>query len=84
MSEEKPRVDVSDKAKQSTTKCTKDFACLKGNRDFLCPVERYVGKKILFVKCLTQDYCSYQRDFGFTGHMCSCPVRQEIYEKYQM
>jgi hypothetical protein len=82
MLEEKHCLLVSDEAKQSTRYCTRDFACLNGNRDFLCKVEQCLGGQVLFVACLEQGYCSYQRRYGFTGYMCTCPVRKEIYEKY--
>jgi hypothetical protein len=84
MLEDKECLFVSDEAKQSTQYCTKDFACLNGNRDVLCKVEKCFREHVLFVACLQQGYCCYQRRYGFTGYVCTCPVRMEIYKEYHI
>ena len=77
------RIEITKEAKESATNCAKDFACLRSTA-LLCKVEKFVGEEVLFVECLQQGYCSYQRRFGFTGYMCTCPVRKEIYSKYNL
>jgi len=72
---------VSDEVKQSATNCKKDFSCLKAGRNDLCQVKYCVGGKLHFIKCLNQEYCSYQHAFG-DEFFCSCPVRKELYNRY--
>ena len=75
------RFAISTEAKAAATKCPKRLACLKGDSE-LCAVEKCVGGAALFVSCLTQEYCPYQQRYGYTGYLCTCPVRQEIHQKY--
>ncbi len=73
---------VSDEAQDAAIKCTKGLSCLKGEEKDICPVEKCIDGKVHFVKCLNDGYCTYQHSFG-DGYFCSCPVRQEIFNKYQ-
>lgn len=72
--------EVSDETRQRTDRCWRGFACLSGEEDFICEVEESVGD-VVFVNRSTSTYCPYDVTFGYS-HMCSCPVRREIYERY--
>ncbi len=80
---DKMLIHISDEARRATTDCKKGFSCLKAARNGVCPVERCVGGKVHFIKCLSNGYCSYRRPFGY-GFFCSCPVRKELFNKYQI
>ncbi|MGD2165440.1 MAG: hypothetical protein PVH50_07910, partial [Anaerolineae bacterium] len=77
-----PRVkfDVSEKTRQETEKCWRSFACLARDGHHICQVRDCVGQ-VLFVERNAQTYCPYDVTFGYS-HICSCPVRREIYERY--
>ncbi len=83
MSELKIALQVSEEVKQETTDCDKDFSCLKVIRKDLCRVEYFYDGKTHFIKCLNQGYCSYQQSYG-NGSVCTCPVRNELYNKYKI
>jgi hypothetical protein len=71
--------DVSEATRQKTDKCWRGFVCLSGDGT-LCPVTNCVSD-LVFVQRTTQAYCPYDVTFGFS-HICSCPVRREIYQRY--
>jgi len=74
---------VSDELLQATTNCRKGFSCLKGNSEDLCKVETCIDGKVHFIRCLNDEFCTYQHAFG-VGYFCACPTRKEIYNKYNI
>lgn len=73
-------IEVSEETRQRTDKCWRGFACLSGDKEFVCPVGDCVGD-VLFVERARETYCPYDVTFGYS-HICSCPIRREIYERY--
>jgi len=73
---------VSTETKKATTKCTSGFSCLIGDKNCRCRVEKCINRDLHFVKSLITVSCHYQLHFG-KGHICTCPIRKEIYNKYQ-
>ena len=74
-------LQVSSRTRQAASACTKDFACLSGRAEHVCPVECCVDGRVHFIKCLHHTYCSFQQAFG-EGLLCTCPVRKELYNAY--
>jgi len=74
---------IPDQIRNTATKCKKRFSCLESERNNLCKVEYCVGGEIHFIKCLNDESCFYQNVFGGET-FCSCPVRKEIYNKYEI
>ena len=74
---------ISDNAINETTHCEKGFSCLTKDGYYLCSVDNCVLDTIYFIKCMSDNPCSYKDRFGF-GHFCSCPVRKELYDKYRI
>ena len=72
--------DVSEETRDRTNQCWRDFACLSGEEDVICVVQERVGD-VLFVERPATIYCPYDVTFGYS-HICSCPVRREIYKRY--
>jgi hypothetical protein len=64
-------------------KCRKHHSCLSGENDNLCKVELNVDDKIHFVKCLSQAFCPYRISFGYS-YVCLCPVRKELFDRYNI
>jgi len=79
--DEKPNYTVSDEAIAETERCKTGFSCLKGQCEALCPVESCINGKVLFIKCLNKEACSYQDTFG-DSVICYCPTRKELYIRY--
>jgi hypothetical protein len=77
---------IGEEVKQDTTACEKDFPCLSDNGYSLCKpsckVINSVGK-VHFVKC--NGYCNYKMEYSEDYlFICSCPVRNEIYNLYEI
>jgi len=74
-------VKIYDSTVKSTTNCNKGMQCLHGVKKPLCEVDYCVMDKVFFINCLNNKQCSYQINFGYKL-MCSCPVRKEIFKRY--
>ncbi len=74
-------IQISDEVQMAATNCKKGFIRL--NKGDLCKVEGGIDNKVYFIKCLNNIYCSYKNTFG-EGFFCACPVRNEIFNKYQI
>jgi len=72
--------DVSQEARQKVDKCRQGLACLSKRESPRCPVRSTV-RGVLFVKNIAADHCPYGMSFGYS-HICTCPVRWEIYDRY--
>ena len=66
---------------KETTECEKNFVCLSSKDHIYCEVEDCISNEIHFVKCKSNEYCSYKMFFG-KSMICKCPTRKEIYNKY--
>jgi len=68
-----------------TTQCPKNFACLSQPVQTVCKVEYCVNGLVDFVECKTATLpCEYKIPYGYTGNICLCPTRQEIYKRYNL
>jgi hypothetical protein len=68
---------------QKAIKCTKKFRCLSVSSDNLCRAICHLSKDLLFVKCMDGKDCAYLESHEKT-EMCNCPVRIEIYRRYNL
>ena len=67
---------------RATTKCKKNFSCLKEKNRDCCGISDCINDEIIFVKS-QKPSCPYQQMFG-NEFICGCPVRKEIYNKYRI
>jgi hypothetical protein len=75
-------MEITEKIIKETTKCVKNFECLK-NENHTCITSkgiRSIDSKLLFVEC-NDGPCNYKLNFGYSK-ICNCPVRIEIFDKY--
>jgi len=75
---------IDQKVIEKTIHCKKEFECLRDVHTSCCinhKVVRCVEKRVLFVKCM-DCLCHYNMTYGVNNIVCSCPVRVEIYRKY--
>ncbi|MEI2635582.1 MAG: hypothetical protein V9E92_01805 [Methylotenera sp.] len=77
------KIEISEDIKALATLCKHDFACLKSENYPLCKVQDCINGKVHFIECKDHDPCVYKTSFGY-GHICNCPVRKEIYNKYKI
>jgi hypothetical protein len=83
MGKDKSDIKIDKKIKNETSKCEKDFACLSDDNYKLCNVVRSVHDNVIFIECLEWKPCNYRMSFGISSYICNCPVRKEIYKKYE-
>lgn len=69
--------DIIDKASQ----CKFEFSCLNPETPRRCSVESVVLGTAVFVKKNDDNFCNYNLPFGYS-HICTCPVRKALHEKY--
>jgi hypothetical protein len=74
-------IEVDEKTINQTLHCRKNFDCLKSNNHVCCKVETCVNKKVHFITCADNIYCSYKMTFG-SSFLCTCAVRKESFNKY--
>ena len=66
-----------------TLKCNENFACLEGENKCLCKVDHMLEGKLLFVKSMNDCIRDYRTSFGYSN-FCNCPVRKEIFKRYNV
>jgi len=76
-------IEINEEIKSLATLCKHAYACLTSENHVLCKVNDCINGKVHFIECKDQNYCEYQKSFG-NGHVCNCPVRKVIYNKYKI
>ena len=77
------KMEINEEIVAQTKWCTKNYACLKNPAKVICKVVSCVGEQVLFVQFNKDAFCEYQMFFG-NSVICNCPVRNEIYNKYNL
>ena len=72
---------ISDQIKSSASKCCKSHSCLCDDTEDMCKVVFAVNCKILGVHCSEENFCTYKHTME-DRTCCTCPVRIELYHKY--
>jgi hypothetical protein len=76
------KIEIAPDILSATTKCPRDFVCLAQSGQCTCQGLHCVRQELLFVKKAGPNDCPYLIPFG-QGHICRCPTRMAIYDKYQ-
>jgi hypothetical protein len=76
------KYNISEETLINTTKCSHNFRCLRDDDFQVCEPEEYVSDELLFVDTKSNIPCSYKLPFA-DSCICHCPVRKEIYRKYE-
>jgi hypothetical protein len=66
---------------EEANKCTKNHACLKDPNYQLCGAAITTDSGTERMVCSHGSKCPYNSTLG-NKHVCTCPIRQEIYRKY--
>ena len=79
---------ISEEAIKATTECPTNFYCLKNGGEPMhsegrpvCEGVYLINNKFLRVTPYNNETCSYKLSYA-DEHACSCPVRIELYKKY--
>ena len=70
-----------DKKIIDSIECEKSFECLKNQKN-LCKVKLCIAGQAHFLKC-DDKKCKFKSVFQ-NETLCTCPVRQEIYNLYEI
>jgi hypothetical protein len=83
-------LEVNSQSMKKTAHCYFSFNCLNDkehpkccNDNPLCHVTTEIGTDMLYVDCNSDCNCSYKFNLK-AGCVCICPVRYEIYKRYNM
>ena len=75
--------NVCPEIKKSAIHCKKDFICLTRNKTTLCKVISTIDNNTMYVYCQNKESCPYQYQYN-ERTLCTCPVRKDIYNKYNI
>lgn len=75
--------NVSRAAIEACTECPRDHACLHEDGDKLCRISGCVDGAVYFITCADENPCPYKRP-AWGRVYCNCPIRREIYHKYDV
>ena len=78
----KKEIKIDDETVKQTTKCPYNFQCLSDPDFEFCPIKESLGIDILVLKNPKYRSCPYLLCYD-DNHICNCPTRCEIYEKYR-
>ncbi len=62
-------------------KCEKGYVCLSGKAGDLAEMKDHLGHNMLIIEGDQPKDCPHNHNYG-SLHVCKCPVRVEIYNKY--
>jgi hypothetical protein len=74
---------ISEATKKRATKCSCNFECLNNEKWDTCSIEKEISGGLVIKNICRQKFCNYFLYFG-SRHICICPIRHEIYERYRM
>ncbi len=77
------KFEIPEDIVQQATKCTKNLRCISENNENICRVLCHMEHDICFIKCVDAEDCSYLEKHERTI-LCNCPVRNEIYLRYEV
>ena len=75
---------ISNEIITKTTRCRNNFKCLTDGGFDLCPIDGQIMEGYCFIRMVNHtNNCNYHISFGDT-HICSCPVRNELYKHFKV
>jgi len=77
-------IKIDEDIQRQTTKCTKDFGCLSNEGHELCKVISSIASKVVLTDCADRLPCAYCIRFGTSLAVCTCPVRNELFNRFGM
>ena len=80
---DKTNKKISEDILQRTINCARDFSCLAVGKTPICKAKRSMGVSLLEITLKNFVDCSYRVSFGYT-YFCTCPTRNEIYNRYNV
>ena len=84
------KFEIADEIQKRAIYCTKELDCLLDDTQRvyphcpLCPVAKCTEGRTHYIKCLDNNECHYRVPIHRFYLKCTCPVRTEIYNKYQV
>jgi|WetSurMetagenome_2_1015567.scaffolds.fasta_scaffold167295_2 hypothetical protein len=75
--------EIAEPTKKRAAKCPYSLECLSNDKWNTCYIEDELSGGLSVKKICTQKFCNYFLYFG-SRHICICPVRVEIYRRYNI
>jgi hypothetical protein len=66
----------------NSTSCSKGFECYTSGLESLCKVMSFAGGQMIECMDDTHPQCEFRTAFGW-GHVCKCPLRKYVADKFQ-
>jgi hypothetical protein len=78
----KRKFNISQEIMEGASECLHQLACLS-EAGTLCKIKKYEKSRVMFVRKKDHDGCPFAIPIG-PDCVCTCPVRVEIFRKYQV
>jgi hypothetical protein len=75
-------IQITEKTRTATSRCTRDFSCQERGGRKPCPVTECVLGEVIFIEC-QEPYCTYRLNYA-DAQICTCPTRKELYLKHSI
>lgn len=75
------KFDIEEHILKAAAKCRKEYSCLDGNTECLCPVRAINGNHTVQIDAACANSCKYCFPMKPKTY-CLCPVRNELYNRY--
>ena len=85
----KKKYEIDTEIINAAKSCHQKYKCLEGEQSKMCTVDLSADLENhpLIILCNNNKQCNYKSDYfslACTYSVCTCPVRQEIYLKYEL
>ena len=75
--------EISEDTIKRTSKCSYNFECLNNDKCDTCRIDKEISGSLLIKYLSSKDFCNYFLFFG-SRSICMCPVRVEIYRRFNI
>jgi hypothetical protein len=79
------KYEIEEEVVKLADKCSRTHVCLTGEDALYCKVAilmKGTDEEIPLLECFKGAVCPYSKSFGET-YICRCPLRREIYIRYE-
>ena len=74
---------INEDIKCSASACSYNHKCLGWEKEKFCQVTSTINDNMIYINCQYDKDCNYKHNIN-DRILCTCPVRLEIYRKYNI
>ena len=74
---------ISEDIKKRTSQCSNNFGCLTNGKGNICTIHEEISGALIIKHLCNKQFCKYFLYYG-PRNICMCPMRLEIYRRYNV